>query len=506
MSLTTQIVNLFFSQRRGEIDFFMRHPHQTQQMQLEKLLTQARDTAFGREHGFGTIHTGGEFAARVPVSDYDRFEALIARSRAGEGDVTWPGEVRWFAKSSGTTGSRSKFIPVTDEGLSQCHLRGPMDVVCLFASLYPKSKVFSGKTLTLGGSHRLESTGGRAQEGDLSAILIENTPKWADWRRAPRAETALIPDFEEKVQAICRETVDQKITAFAGVPSWNLVMLNKVLEYTGKDNVLEVWPQMELFIHGGMNFKPYRDQYRRIFPSEQMKYMETYNASEGFFAIQNEPAKDDMLLMLDYGVYYEFLPTAALHDPSQAVPLEGVRTGVNYALIISTCNGLWRYMIGDTVEFTSLSPYKIRITGRTRHFINAFGEEIIIDNAETALKAACDATGAQISDYTAGPIYMDDKTQGSHQWLIEFSRPPDSAERFTDLLDEALQRVNSDYEAKRFKDTTLLRPTLTVLPEGTFYRWMKGRGKAGGQNKVPRLCNDRTYIDQLLALSGGSAE
>ena len=317
--------------------------------------------------------------------------------------------------------------------------------------------------------------------------------------RVPKPETALIPDFERKVEAICRETVGQNVTAFAGVPSWNLVMLRKVLEFTGKSNLLEVWPRLELFTHGGMNFKPYREQYRQLIPSDRMKYMETYNASEGFFGIQNDPASDDLLLMLDYGVYYEFLPVRDLDDPSRAVPLEGVAKGINYAMIITTCNGLWRYQIGDTVEFTSLAPYKIRITGRTRHYINAFGEEVIVDNAETALKAACDATGARISDYTAGPIYMNGRSKGSHQWVVEFSVPPDDAERFTDTLDRALQSVNSDYEAKRFKDTTLMRPTLTVVPPGTFYRWMKSRGKAGGQNKVPRLFNDRTYIDQLTA-------
>ena len=276
--------------------------------------------------------------------------------------------------------------------------------------------------------------------------------------------------------------------------------MNRVLEYTGKQNILEVWPEMELFVHGGMNFNPYREQYRRIFPSDTMKYMETYNASEGFFAIQDDPSRDDMLLMLDYGVYYEFLPVSDLGDPSKAVPLEGVKQGVNYAMIISTSNGLWRYQIGDTVEFTSLAPYKIKITGRTKHFINAFGEELIIDNAETALQAACAATGALVSDYTAGPIYMGDRSKGSHQWLIEFNRAPEDMDQFTDCLDRELQHVNSDYEAKRFRDTTLMRPTVTVLSEGAFYRWMKSRGKTGGQNKVPRLCNDRTYIEQLLAI------
>ena len=500
MPLITQLVRLISSNRLRRIDRFMEHPADVQREQLRSLLDRARDTSFGREHRFGAIRSADAFASEVPVTDYDGFSRYIDRMRAGEQNVAWPSEIRWFAKSSGTTSAKSKFIPVSEEGLRGCHMRGPLDVACLFSDLYPDSNVYAGKTLTLGGSHRLESTGGTAREGDLSAILIENTPMLARRMRVPGPETALIPDFEQKVEAICRETVGQNVTAFAGVPSWNLVMLNKVLEHTGKSHIHEVWPGMELFVHGGMSFAPYREQYRRLFPSEKMKYMETYNASEGFFAIQNDPSADDMLLMLDYGVYYEFLPVGLLGDPSRAVPLEGVRKGINYAMIITTGNGLWRYLIGDTVEFTSTDPYKIRITGRTKHYINAFGEELIVDNAETALRDACAATGAQINDYTAGPIYMRDRTKGSHQWVVEFSRPPADPERFTDELDRALQRVNSDYEAKRFKDTTLLRPTLTVVPEGTFYRWMKSRGKAGGQNKVPRLCNDRTYIDQLTAL------
>ncbi|WP_337600038.1 GH3 auxin-responsive promoter family protein [Alistipes ihumii] len=499
MALKTRLIRLLSAPRLREIDRFMEHPAQVQQRQLRRLLDRAAPTLFGTEHGFHAIRTAEQFASRVPVTDYDGFTPYIERMRRGEADVCWPGEVRWFAKSSGTTSAKSKFIPVSREGLRGCHMRGPLDIVCLTSSLWPDTDVFSGKTLTLGGSRRLETTGGRAQEGDLSAILIENTPWLAGRMRVPKPETALIPDFEKKVEAICRETVGQNVTAFAGVPSWNLVMLRKVLEFTGKSNLLEVWPRLELFTHGGMNFKPYREQYRQLIPSDRMKYMETYNASEGFFAIQNDPASDDLLLMLDYGVYYEFLPVRDLDDPSRAVPLEGVAKGINYAMIITTCNGLWRYQIGDTVEFTSLAPYKIRITGRTRHYINAFGEEVIVDNAETALKAACDATGARISDYTAGPVYMNGRSKGSHQWVVEFDTPPDDAERFTDTLDRALQSVNSDYEAKRFKDTTLMRPTLTVVPPGTFYRWMKSRGKAGGQNKVPRLFNDRTYIDQLIA-------
>ncbi len=504
MALVTRLINILYSRRRRRIDDFMERPAEVQELQLRRLVEEARNTAFGREHDFAGIWNHTQFARRIDIHDYDTFRPWIDRTRAGEQNVIWPTAIRWFAKSSGTTGSKSKFIPVSDEGLRRCHMRGPYDVAGLTSCLYPDSNVYGGKLLTLGGSHRLEPLAGsraRARSGDLSAILIENTPVFARTRRVPRPETALIPDFDRKVQEICRETVGQNVTSFAGVPSWNLVMFQKVLEYTGKENISQVWPNLEMFVHGGMNFKPYRDQYRKIIPSERMKYMETYNASEGFFAIQDDPAADDMLLMLDYGVYYEFVPTHSIGRPDAAVPLEGVRRGVNYAMLISTCCGLWRYMIGDTVEFTSTAPYKIRITGRTKHYINAFGEELIIDNAETALREACDRTGAEISDYTAAPVYMQDKTKGSHQWVIEFRRRPDDFELFVDTLDKALQQVNSDYEAKRFKDTTLLSPTVTSVPEGTFYRWMESRGKAGGQNKVPRLSNDRSYVDPLLTFT-----
>lgn len=484
-----------------QIEHFRNHPAQVQALQLKELLHRARHTDFGREHGFSRINTAEGFAGSVPVCDYESFSGHIDRARMGASGVVWPGRTKWFAKSSGTTGSKSKYIPVTNDGLHRCHLRGPMDIICLYSHLYPDTRVYGGKALTLGGSKRIEPLGdGKASAGDLSAILIENTPMIGRAVRVPRTETALIADFEQKVLAIYKETAGQDVRSFAGVPSWNLVMMNKILELSGKDNILEIWPNMELFAHGGMNFGPYREQYKKLFPSDGMHYMETYNASEGFFGIADDPSREDMLLMLDYGVYYEFIPMSEFPATSGAVPLEGVRTGVNYAMVITTCNGLWRYTIGDTVEFTTVSPYRIKITGRTQHFINAFGEEIIVGNAEGALRKACEVTGAQINDYTAGPIYMGDRSKGSHQWIIEFAVPPSDPDVFTDALDRRLQELNSDYEAKRFKDTTLLRPTVTVAPEGTFYRWMKEMGKAGGQNKVPRLSNDRKYIDQLLAL------
>lgn len=498
MPFITNIMNLYFTKRRREIDNFMKDPHGIQSQQLEYLLSKGKDTEYGKRFGMDNISSFEQFQKNTPVSDYDSFEQYILDTKDGGKNILWPSEIKWFAKSSGTTGSKSKYIPVSDEGLWDSHMQGPRDVLALFCDAYPKSNAFSGKTLTLGGSKKIEKEGESAFSGDLSAILIENTPAWASIKRVPSAETALLPDFEEKVKRICEETVDKDIRCFAGVPSWNLVMLNKVLEYTGKSNLLEVWPNLELFIHGGMNFKPYAEQYREIIPSPDMKYMETYNASEGFFSIADDPAKDDMLLMLDYKIFYEFIPLDSLGDHSKAVPLEGVITGVNYAMLITTSNGLWRYMIGDTVEFTSISPYRIRITGRTKHYINAFGEEVVIENAENAIREACDHCGAEVFEYSVAPVYMEGQDKGAHEWVIEFSRKPADIVKFSGILDKALQNVNSDYEAKRFKNTTLNAPRVSIVPEGTFLKWMRDQGKTGGQNKVPRLYNDRRYVDQLL--------
>lgn len=500
MSLSAKIVNLALSGRLADTDRFRKDPLGVQAGQFGYLVRHLAETRYGHVCGVRAGMSPEEFRRQVPVVTYDDFHPYIDACRQGEDSVLWPGRVHWFAKSSGTTADRSKYIPVTPESLRDCHFRGGKDVAAFFTHNHPGTGVFSGKTLTLGGSHAVDRLNPDVHAGDLSAILIQNTPFYARMNRTPKKETALIADFETKVRRICEETAGQNVTSFAGVPSWNLVLMNRILEYTGRSHMLEVWPRMELFVHGGVSFGPYREPYRRLFPSDGMKYMETYNASEGFFAIQDDPASEDMLLMLDYGIYYEFLPMRSLDDPSQAVPLEGVRTGENYALVISTNGGLWRYLIGDTVTFTSTSPYKIRITGRTKHFINAFGEEVIIDNAEQAVRLACERTGAVVSDYTAAPVYMDGRTKGAHQWLIEFGREPSDVGVFTDVLDRTLQSVNSDYEAKRFRDTTLLRPVVTVLPPGTFYEWMKRRGRLGGQNKIPRLSNDRRYADALLEL------
>lgn len=502
MPITTDLVRNFFSYRLRAIDNFRNNPFRAQQKVFGHLMSSFRNTSYGAQFGAAKEMSYEQFISNVPIVSYEELEPYITRMRGGERNVLWDAKVRWFAKSSGTTNDKSKFIPVTREGLQRCHFMGSRDLLVMNAERYPKTKMFSGKTLTLGGSHNIETLSDVGiRYGDLSAIMIHNAPLIVNLARLPRKEVALIPDFNKKIEMISRECSKENVTMFAGVPSWNLVMLNKVLEYTGKDNISEVWPNLEMFLHGGVSFAPYEKEFRKIIPSPLMKYNDTYNASEGFFAVQDDPDDKNMLLMLDYGVFYEFIPMETFNDHSTAIPLEEVKTGVNYAMVISNINGLWRYIIGDTVMFTSTYPYKIKITGRTKLFINVFGEEIIIDNAERAVKAACDATDAILFEYTAAPIFMTDKDKGQHEWVIEFKREPNDMDLFTKTLDETLQSVNSDYEAKRTNDSTLLLPKVTAVPENTFLRWMSGRGKVGGQNKIPRLSNERKYVEELIALA-----
>lgn len=501
MPLLTSLVNWINIKRVYQIDLFRKYPFEAQQETLVKLIQRAKDTEWGKTHKFHDIQSIEDFQQSIPLQHYEDVKPYIDRLRAGERDLLWPGEIKWFAKSSGTTNEKSKFIPVSKESLEECHFRGGKDVLALYVNNYPDSKIFRGKGLTLGGSHRIDNFSNQSYYGDLSAILIENTPFWTDFIRTPSQEVALLDKWEEKLERIAKETTEINVTNLAGVPSWNLVMINFLLEYTGKSNLLEIWPNLELFIHGGVSFTPYREQFEKLIPSKDMHYKEAYNASEGFFAIQDDPNAKDMLLMLDYGIFYEFIPMDEFDKPiPKAVTIADVEKGKNYAIVISTNSGLWRYIIGDTVKFTSTYPHKIIISGRTKHFINAFGEEIIIDNAERALKAACDKTHAQISDYTAAPVYMKDKSKGKHEWLIEFSAAPKSMKEFAFLLDEALMQCNSDYEAKRYKNITLDQPLVHKAKEGTFYKWLKAKGKLGGQNKIPRLSNDRKYIDELLTI------
>jgi hypothetical protein len=503
MPFIPSIIKWINTKRIHQIDLFRKYPEETQQEVLMKLLARSSDTLWGREHGYSSISGYEQFRCNIPLQSYEEFIPYVERLRAGEKNLLWPGEVKWFAKSSGTTSTKSKFIPITRESLEGTHYRGAKDCLVIYTSLNPETRIFLGKGLTLGGSHQINKFSNNSLYGDLSAILIENAPAYADLIRTPPARIALIEDFEEKMKMITEKTVGLNVTSISGVPSWNLILIRYILKATGKDNLHEVWPNLEVFFHGGVSFNPYREQYRRLLPDPQMHYLETYNASEGFFAIQDDMSDSSMLLMLDYGVFYEFIPVEEISsDNPRTLTIGEVEKGVNYAVVISTDGGLWRYTIGDTVEFTSLFPHKIKITGRTKHFINAFGEEVIIDNAEKALTNACQETGAHVSEYTAGPVYMGNETRGSHEWIIEFDKDPDNLDHFIEILDTTLQSVNSDYEAKRCKDITLTRPLVKVVPAGTFYKWFKERDKLGGQNKMPRLSNNREFIESVLKTAG----
>ena len=493
----TGIARHLFSSRWHELE---RHNSEAEELQhevLSRLIERAKDTEYGRYHRFGDMKTYEDFVHNNPVNSYEELKGQIDRMRHGEEDILWPGRVKWYAKSSGTTNDKSKFIPVSKEGLRHLHYKGGADVVAIYLRNNPESRMFDGKGLILGGSHQPNYDLPDSLVGDLSAILIENINPLVNLVRVPSKETALLSDFEVKRDRIAREAMTKNVTNLSGVPSWMLSVLNRVMELSGKKHLEEVWPNLEVFFHGGVAFTPYREQYQQLITSPKMHYMETYNASEGFFGIQDDPSDKSMLLMLDYDCFYEFQEMGS----EQIVPLWGVEKGKNYAMIISTSCGLWRYMIGDTVQFTSTNPYKFIISGRTKSFINAFGEELIVDNAEQGLSYACQQTGAQVLEYTAAPVFMDANAKCRHQWLIEFSTPPDDLQYFARLLDARLQEVNSDYEAKRYKDITLQHLEVVVARPGLFNDWLKSKGKLGGQHKVPRLSNSREHIEELLLLN-----
>jgi hypothetical protein len=503
MPFIPSVIKWINTKRLSQIELFRKYPAECQQEVLTRLTSSSMDTLWGREHGYASVETHEQFCLNVPIQTYEDLIPYVDRLRGGEKNVLWPGEVKWFAKSSGTTNTKSKFIPITRESLEDTHYRGTRDCLVLYTSLNPSTRIFLGKGLTLGGSHQINNFSNNSLYGDLSAILIENAPAYADLIRTPPARIALIEDFEEKMKMITEKTVEMNITSISGVPSWYLVLIRHILQTTGKANLHQVWPNLEVFFHGGVSFAPYREQYRKLLPDPKMNFMETYNASEGFFAIQDDLTDSSMLLMLDYGIYYEFIPAEeADSDNPHTLTIGEVEKGVNYAVVISTDGGLWRYRIGDTIEFTSLYPHKIRITGRTKFFINAFGEELIIDNAEKALEKACHGTNAHITEYTAGPVYMGDESRGAHEWVIEFERAPDDPEHFVEILDTTLKALNSDYEAKRYKNLTLVRPVLNIVPSGTFYRWFREKDKLGGQNKMPRLSNSREFVESVLKTAG----
>jgi hypothetical protein len=499
--IVNSIISWFLKKRKHQMELFLKYPNDVQKELLYNLIEFAQDTEIGKKYDFASIKFYKDFAKKVPIQQYESIEPLIKRSRKGEQNIFWPTNIKWFAKSSGTTNSKSKFIPVSSEALEDCHFKAGKDMLCLYFNNNEDAQLFTGKGLRLGGSSAVYQDN-NSYFGDLSAIIIENLPFWADYSSAPKQETALMSEWESKIKAIIDETINEDITSLVGVPSWMLMLLNKVLEKTGKNNILEVWPNLEVYFHGGVNFNPYREQFKQLIPKKDFKYYEIYNASEGFFAIQDVNNSLDLLLMLDYGIFYEFIPMNKFDgENSIAIPLSKVELHKNYAMVITTNGGLWRYLIGDTVEFTSLSPYRIRITGRTKHFINVFGEELMVENVEKAMQHACLLTGALVIDYTVAPIFMNIDSKGGHEWMIEFKKQPENLEYFTELLDNALKSVNSDYEAKRYHNLTLAMPKINVAKPGLFYNWLKNHGKLGGQHKVPRLSNTRDFIEELLEMS-----
>lgn len=487
--------------RIHQIELFMKYPHEVQNEWLENLLSQGRDTEYGKKFGFKNISNYRQYKENVPIVAYEELFPYIDRLLKGEQGILWPSEIKWFAKSSGTTNSRSKFIPVSQEAIEDCHFKGGKDLLSIYFNNHPKAQMFDGKGLVIGGSQQLNQFDKSSQSyyGDVSAVLLKNMPWWAQMAKTPSLDIALMEDWEPKIEKMIEVTKNENVTNISGVPTWTFVLMERILEETGAKNILEVWPNLEAFFHGAVSFTPYRDLFKKLIPSDSMIYMETYNASEGFFGIQDTSNDDEFLLMMDYGIFYEFIPMDQWDsDNPKTLELDEVEVGQNYALVITTNAGLWRYKIGDTIKFTSTSPFRIKISGRTKHFINAFGEELIIENAEEAIAEACRKTQASIDNFTAGPLFLTEGKQGAHEWIIEFVNDPDDVDRFKQILDEKLREINSDYDAKRQKDIALKAPIIHVAQKDTFYRWMKERGKLGGQNKVPRLANDREYLDQLL--------
>jgi hypothetical protein len=499
--LFNSIASWLLKKRYHQIELFLKYPEEVQEEVLLQLLEFAEDTEVGRKYEFESIESYNTFKERLPIVSYEEIEPIIERTRKGEQNLFWPTKVKLFAKSSGTTNAKSKFIPVSNEALEDCHYKSSKDLLCLYLNNNENSQLFTGKSLRLGGSKELYEDNG-SLFGDLSAILIDNMPLWAEYSSTPSNKVSLMSEWESKLMAIIHESMQENVTSLAGVPSWMLVLMNKVLEETGKENLFQVWENLEVYFHGGVNFNPYIEQYKKILPNDNFRYYEIYNASEGFFAIQDRNNEEDLLLMLDYGIFYEFIPMDVYGTIEQeAIPLWEVELGKNYAIIITTNSGLWRYKIGDTVRFTSKSPYRIKVTGRTKHHINVFGEELIIENAEEALKIACAKTEAEIMDYTAGPVFMVNKEKGAHEWVMEFRTMPKDLKSFVGVFDNALKSLNSDYEAKRLNNSTLNLPLVHVARKDLFYDWLKANDKLGGQHKIPRLSNQRYYLEELLRMN-----
>ena len=492
------VASFFLKRRISQIELFKDYPIEVQQEVLRKMIVYSIDTEIGKKYDFKTIRHYNDFRERLPTVTYEEIYEDIERNRKGEQNIFWRTPIKWFAKSSGTTNAKSKFIPISYESLEDCHYKAGKDMLSLYFNNNVNSQLLVGKCLRLGGSREIYENND-SYYGDLSAIMIDNLPFWAELSSTPSSKTSLIPEWEDKVKAIIKESMNQKVTSFAGVPSWMLSLLQQVIDKTGKDNILEIWQDAEVYFHGGVSFEPYRNLYNKLFPSKDFKYFEIFNASEGFFAIQDQNSSTELLLMLDYGIFYEFMPVNG--PESEIVSLADVKLNTNYEMVITTNSGLWRYKIGDTIKFTCLNPFRVKVTGRTKHFINVFGEELVVENAEMALSKTTELTKSEISNYTVGPIFMSDKTKGSHEWIIEFSKEPDDMNKFTEILDLSLQSLNSDYEAKRYKDSTLELPKIIKGRKNLFYDWLRSRNKLGGQNKIPRLSNSREYVEELLGIN-----
>ena len=496
--IINSIASWVLKQRIHQIELFLKYPNEVQEELLMNLIRQAEETVVGKQFEFESIKCYATFSERVPVSTYEELEPLIERTRKGEQNVFWNEPIKWFAKSSGTTNAKSKFIPVSESALADCHYKGSKDLLCMYLNNNENSEMFLGKSLRLGGSSQIYENN-NTLFGDLSAILIENMPMWAEFSSTPSNKVSLMSEWESKLTAIINETKSENVTSFAGVPSWMMVLLNRILTETNNTTLFELWPNLEVYFHGGVSFEPYREQYQKILPNDNFKYYEIYNASEGFFAIQDLNYSNDLLLMLDYGIFYEFIPMDTFGMPNQKViPLSEVELFKNYAVVITTNSGLWRYLIGDTVRFTSLNPFKIRVTGRTKHHINVFGEELMVENTDQAIAKTCSQLNCEVKDYTVAPIFMKGKEKGAHEWMIEFKKQPEDIKLFQKVLDEMLQTVNSDYEAKRYNNMTLNQLKINVAREDLFYDWLKENDKLGGQHKIPRLSNQRDYLEQLM--------
>lgn len=500
MKLLSPAISRLARMRMWRIQNWIDHPEKTQRHVLQHLVTAAQYTEFGKKYGFNAMFTIKKFKETVPLHEYDDLKPYIERMMHGEENVLWNEPVYWFAKSSGTTSDKSKFIPISNESLQDNHFQANKDVLTNYYNLFPESDLLTGKGLVVGGSHQISAFTDEVQYGDLSAVLMQNMPFWSDWLRTPELSIALMDEWEAKIEKLAQSTADENVTSIAGVPTWTLILLKRILEIKGKKIIADVWPNLELYLNGGVSFTPYKDQFEKII-GKPVNYIEIYNASEGFFAAQQKPGDDGMLLYTDHAVFYEFLPVADYKKPdARTIGLTEVEIGKNYALVISTTGGLWRYIIGDTVQFTSVNPYRIKITGRLKHYINTFGEEVIVDNADYAIAKACEKTGAVVSDYTAAPVYFSEGDNGAHEWLIEFDKEPENLTTFTEALDAALQSINSDYEAKRHKSIALRMPIVSALPKDSFNKWLHSKGKLGGQHKVPRLSNDRIIIEELYKI------